>query len=85
MTPAEPEIDTGNDDVGWINRCICAGRTFAELKQYANQHHYGVDRLGEEFGCGRGCGLCRPYLAAMLATGRTAFNPAEPPPPSIGL
>jgi bacterioferritin-associated ferredoxin len=68
-----------------INRCVCSGKTFVELSQFAQRHHCGIDRLGAEFGCGNGCGLCRPYLAAMLASGRTSFDPAESIASLIGL
>ena len=30
--------------------------------------------LIRETGCGAGCGLCRPYLRRMLATGETVFR-----------
>lgn len=63
-----------------INRCVCFDVRFAELKAYAQQH-LGCDvaELRERFGCTRGCGLCLPYVQAMLETGRTSFSPLENP------
>lgn len=31
-----------------------------------------------ETGCGEQCGLCRPYLAEMVRTGRTVFHALLP-------
>jgi bacterioferritin-associated ferredoxin len=33
-----------------------------------------LDTLMRETGCGMQCGLCRPYLRRMLATGETTFH-----------
>lgn len=42
-----------------------------------------LQEIADRFGCGTGCGLCRPYLARMLATGETEFDvlPPEDPHP----
>lgn len=34
-----------------------------------------IDEVQAATGCGARCGLCRPYLGAMLATGQTQFAP----------
>jgi bacterioferritin-associated ferredoxin len=75
VTPAPP-ID--------ITRCICRGVTFAALLPAARASGWSLDDLMRETGCGAQCGLCRPYLRRMLATGETTFHeiltepPAEP-------
>ena len=56
-----------------IDRCVCFNRTFAELKTFCDAHQSGLDDLRRQFGCGRGCALCVPYLQAMLETGTTVF------------
>ena len=57
-----------------VYRCLCFPHTFAQLKQLAAvQGMVTVEQITEQTGCGSGCGLCRPYLELMLATGETAF------------
>ena len=62
-----------------VDRCVCFGVTFAQLKEFADGHQCGFDELRAHFGCGRGCTLCVPYIRAMLATGQTSFAPGLPP------
>jgi bacterioferritin-associated ferredoxin len=67
-----------------VDRCVCFGVTFAEMKAHLADVDCGktdrdaVDRLRKRFGCGRGCALCVPYIRAMLVTGRVAFAPDDP-------
>ena len=58
---------------------MCFEVSFETLRRYAAEHGSSLETLTEVFGCGRGCGLCRPYIEAMLRTGRTSFelNDAE--------
>ena len=60
-----------SDEYRPIRRCVCAGVTFAELKEL------GVKSMEEaaEHECGINCGRCRPYIELMLETGETAFAP----------
>jgi len=63
-----------------VRACLCYPHTFAELKALAERHGWQkVEEITRAVGCGSGCGLCRPYLEKMLATGETAFAilPAE--------
>ncbi|MEZ4699849.1 MAG: (2Fe-2S)-binding protein [Rhodothermales bacterium] len=63
-----------------IDRCVCHGFTFAEIKREADAA--GLTRLDELRArglCGNGCGLCHPYLRRMLETGETAFRTLLPP------
>ena len=54
-----------------IVRCVCTGYTFAELKESGLP---SVEAIGETFGSGTHCGLCRQYLQRMLETGETEFS-----------
>ncbi len=56
-----------------VDRCVCFSVTFRTLRDYAQQHRCGLDELQARFGCGRGCGLCIPYIRRMLETGETSF------------
>jgi bacterioferritin-associated ferredoxin len=58
-----------------IDRCICTGRTFADLREQAQREGLDLDGVmalaGEK---GTRCGLCRPYLRRTLTTGRCVFD-----------
>jgi bacterioferritin-associated ferredoxin len=56
-----------------INRCVCMGRTFEELKELAAANGWDANELRKKTGCGGGCGLCVPYVRIMLRTGQTEF------------
>jgi len=47
---------------------------FAHLLPLARAGGWGLDDIASFTGCGAGCGLCRPYLRRMLATGETEFH-----------
>lgn len=57
-----------------VTMCLCRRRTFADLLPPARAAGWTLDDLVRETGCGAGCGLCRPYLRRMLATGETEFR-----------
>lgn len=57
-----------------IDRCVCRNRRFAELLPLARSGGWSLATLMQETGCGDQCGLCRPYLREMLATGETVFH-----------
>ena len=57
-----------------VTRCLCRGVTFERLLPLARSEGWGLDELIRRTGCGAGCGLCRPYLRRMLATGETVFR-----------
>lgn len=57
-----------------ITRCLCRGITFAELLPMARAQGWDLATLMRETGAGAGCGICRPYLRRMLATGETIFR-----------
>ena len=46
---------------------------FEQLLPLARAANWSLADLIRETGCGDQCGLCRPYLRAMLADGRTVF------------
>lgn len=57
-----------------IDRCVCRRTPFVTLLPRARAHGWALVDLMRETGCGAGCGLCRPYLRRMLATGETVFH-----------
>lgn len=67
-----------------VDRCVCYSTPFQRLQDYVEQHggpeHVNFEQLQAVFECGRGCGLCVPYIDRMLRTGRTSFS-VEPPSP----
>ncbi|MGH7559632.1 MAG: (2Fe-2S)-binding protein [Gemmatimonadales bacterium] len=62
-----------------IDRCVCRNRSFADLLPLVRQRGWSLAALMAETGCGAQCGLCRPYLRRMLATGETVFHELLPP------
>lgn len=65
----------------WVDRCLCRQRTFADLAGVAIPSGWSLADLMRETGCGAQCGLCRPYLRRMLATGETGFSVLLPQDP----
>ena len=57
-----------------IDRCICRRFPFTELLPLARANDWSLDDVMRETGCGAQCGLCRPYIRRMLATGETVFH-----------
>lgn len=57
-----------------IDRCVCMRFPFAELLARARAEAWGLAEVIRETGCGDECGLCRPYIRRMLATGETVFH-----------
>jgi bacterioferritin-associated ferredoxin len=57
-----------------VTRCLCRGVAFEQLLPLARAGEWKLDELMRRTGCGAGCGLCRPYLRRMLATGETVFH-----------
>lgn len=70
-----------------IDRCVCFGRSFAELHAIAVRTHCRtLEELQEETEFGLSCRLCNPYVRRMLATGETLFSELidDAPPPDEG-
>ena len=58
-----------------IDRCYCFGRTFAELKDVAEETgERTVAGLQEHVLFGERCMLCHAYVRRMLRTGETVFS-----------
>jgi bacterioferritin-associated ferredoxin len=57
-----------------VTMCVCQRVPFAELLVQARAAGWSLPELVRETGCGGQCGLCRPYLRRMLATGETTFR-----------
>ncbi len=59
-------------------RCSCPAASAAGCRSPScclgrERRSWSLDDLIRETGCGGQCGLCRPYLRRMLATGETEF------------
>jgi hypothetical protein len=52
---------------------------FADLLPKARDRKWSLSDLIAATGCGAQCGLCRPYLNAMLRDGITLFHSILPP------
>ncbi len=57
-----------------VTMCVCRRTPFARLLPLARERGWALEDILRETGCGDNCGLCRPYLRRMLATGQTAFT-----------
>ncbi len=57
-----------------VSKCLCRGVPVGELLPRARAAGWDLEALVRETGCGAQCGLCRPYLRRMLATGETIFH-----------
>ena len=57
-----------------VSMCVCRGVPFGELLPRARAAGWDLEALMAATGCGAQCGLCRPYLRRMLATGETSFH-----------
>ena len=58
-----------------VRACLCFPRAFKDLLLLARSHNWlAVEEITDSTGCGGGCGICRPYLEKMLATGETEFE-----------
>ena len=53
-----------------VRRCVCMNVRFDEVLESGAQT---LEEIGDLTGAGTKCGSCRPYLAACLRTGETAF------------
>lgn len=65
-----------------VDRCLCQRMPFTRLFTLARAGGWTLADLMRETGCGDQCGLCRPYLRRMLATGETLFTELLPPEPA---
>jgi bacterioferritin-associated ferredoxin len=57
-----------------ITMCVCRQMPFARVLPLARAGGWDLEDIARATGCGAGCGLCRPYLRRMLATGETEFH-----------
>lgn len=56
-----------------VDRCVCFDVTFRSLKAEADATDADFEDLQRRFGCGRGCGMCVPYIHRMLRTGEVVL------------
>ena len=61
-----------------VSSCICYRTDFASLKAIADASGGGLQKLHAATGCGSRCGLCIPYIRAMLLTGMVELPPMLP-------
>lgn len=61
-----------------VDRCICAGVSFADLLRLARDEGLSLEALAARTGCTKGCGLCEPYVRLALRTGKTSFPVLHP-------
>ena len=64
-----------------ITRCVCRNFPFDQLLPLVIARRWLLDDVISQTGCGDECGLCRPYVRAMIDTGQTEFRqllPADP-------
>ena len=58
-----------------VKACICHEMSFAEMKILSEERNFDtVEDVMQATDCGTGCGLCRPYIEKMLATGETEME-----------
>ncbi len=57
-----------------VDRCICAGRSFASLLEQAQAEGLTPDEVAEACGAGAGCHMCLPYVRRACRTGQTVFD-----------
>ncbi|MDX1671364.1 MAG: (2Fe-2S)-binding protein [Balneolaceae bacterium] len=61
-----------------VDKCLCHNRSFEEIRRLAEEDSCdSVEQLQAADLCGRGCGLCIPYVEILLETGQTSFKPGE--------
>ena len=65
-----------------ITRCVCLNMPFDQLLQLVRARRWILEDVVAQTGCGDQCGLCRPYLRAMIETGQTEFRHLLPPDPA---
>lgn len=62
--------------MGKVNRCICNKISFDEIQKIAGARDFSsVKELREHGICATNCRLCEPYIARLLQTGKTEFEP----------
>ncbi len=61
-----------------VDRCLCLGLVFSELKDLAEKRRLHFEELQRATRCSTGCGMCEPYIRLMLQTGETRFPVLSP-------
>jgi bacterioferritin-associated ferredoxin len=64
-----------------ITRCVCRNFPFDQLLPLVEARQWVLEDVVAHTGCGDECGLCRPYLRAMINTGQTEFRQLLPHDP----
>jgi len=54
-----------------VTHCLCERRSFADVLRWARERGGAELRdVERELGCGKHCGICRPFIEYALATGQ---------------
>ncbi|MBL8762652.1 MAG: (2Fe-2S)-binding protein [Phycisphaerae bacterium] len=61
----------------YVTRCVCHNVTFRRLIDLQRQTGASIEELRRTTGCGTNCGMCSPYIALALRTGRAAILAGE--------
>jgi len=55
-----------------VERCVCFDVPFTLIARLAREGRT-LERIRAETGCSGGCGMCKPYIDVVIATGRTVL------------
>ena len=73
MTDASPK-PRRQPPVPTVDRCICHDVPFTKILVWAaDRANTNLADIEDEYGCGGSCGMCRPYLKRVLATGHSCI------------
>jgi bacterioferritin-associated ferredoxin len=53
-----------------VDRCVCYDVLFTQIAALAKSGK-SLEQIRVETGCSGGCGMCKPYIDVVIATGRT--------------
>ena len=56
-----------------IERCVCQNVTFARIHDMICNKKLPLAEVVELTGAGEKCGMCRPYISHVIATGQTSI------------
>ena len=55
-----------------VDRCVCYDVMFTRIAALAKAGK-SLEQIRAETGCSGGCGMCKPYIDVVIATGRTVL------------
>jgi len=58
-----------------IDRCVCHGVPFEEVKRHCDAHPGCTFRdVTTALGCTQSCAMCEPYIRRTMRTGQVVFH-----------